>query len=380
VLNEGRHDVAWLALTKEQAGHVARAGVKVIENSAFYPLRSGDVVDWFKTDESRVAAFRAICIDVVQPLLASVRASIRRYRPDAVVVDSCTWLGVIAAELERVPWIGMCMGLKLLDPGTLDYNYARLVKRLDPVRDGLFGSFGIRRAFRLMECVSPSANIVFATRALVGDAALPPKTHLVGPSIPRGRRGDEPSTFDHRRLTSGRRLVYVALGSALWRVHGPLMARVAGIAGAFDADVVVSVGDGAQAAGPWPANVIATPYAPQLELLARADVFVTHGGANSVMEAMNFGVPLLVMPIWADQPLQAHFVERAGAGLSLDPANFSDESCRDALVRLLARDGRERAAARRVRDDYARCDGGRSAAERILEVARAVGTREVADA
>ncbi|WP_307102242.1 nucleotide disphospho-sugar-binding domain-containing protein [Arthrobacter globiformis] len=69
--------------------------------------------------------------------------------------------------------------------------------------------------------------------------------------------------------------------------------------------------------GPLPANVLASRFVPQLEVLARAALFVTHGGMNSVNEAMYAGVPMLVIPQGAEQPLVAGRVAESGAGLSI---------------------------------------------------------------
>jgi zeaxanthin glucosyltransferase len=51
----------------------------------------------------------------------------------------------------------------------------------------------------------------------------------------------------------------------------------------------------------FPGNPIVVGYAPQLQLLLRAAVFITHGGVNSVMEGLNQGVPLMVVPQYGDQ-------------------------------------------------------------------------------
>lgn len=63
-------------------------------------------------------------------------------------------------------------------------------------------------------------------------------------------------------------------------------------------------------------NVILCQTAPQLELLEHASVFVTHGGANSMHEALSLAVPLIVVPIFGDQPSNADAVARSGAGYS----------------------------------------------------------------
>ena len=62
--------------------------------------------------------------------------------------------------------------------------------------------------------------------------------------------------------------------------------------------MVVATGEWVEpeALGPVPDNVILRPWVPQLEMLARADVFGTHGGMNSTMEALASAVPLVVVP------------------------------------------------------------------------------------
>jgi zeaxanthin glucosyltransferase len=53
---------------------------------------------------------------------------------------------------------------------------------------------------------------------------------------------------------------------------------------------------------PMPANVLAVQSAPQLELLKRAQLCITHAGLNTTLEALMCGVPLLAIPITFDQP------------------------------------------------------------------------------
>lgn len=66
--------------------------------------------------------------------------------------------------------------------------------------------------------------------------------------------------------------------------------------------------------GKLPPNIYAYSFVPQLEVLSHADLFITHGGMNSINEAIYFGVPMLVMPVINDQPINAAQVERLGIG------------------------------------------------------------------
>ena len=66
--------------------------------------------------------------------------------------------------------------------------------------------------------------------------------------------------------------------------------------------------------GNIPSNIWTYSYVPQLEVLQHTDLFITHGGMNSVNEAMYYGVPMLVMPVINDQPLNAAQVEKLKLG------------------------------------------------------------------
>jgi MGT family glycosyltransferase len=212
--------------------------------------------------------------------------------------------------------------------------------------------------------------VIFATEALVGTgAAVPPGTVLVGPSRPLGPRGDEPP-FPWERLDEKRPLVYVSFGSQIsWQPE--IFTVVIEATRGLEVAVVLSAGDlvDTDFACGIPDHVVAVRYAPQTAILERAAAFVSHGGANSVMEAMDRGVPMLLIPVCNDQPVQAHFLARAGAGLSLDRRTLSTPSCREALAALLDPDGVFRRNARRVQADYRERDGAREAARLILELA-----------
>ena len=70
--------------------------------------------------------------------------------------------------------------------------------------------------------------------------------------------------------------------------------------------------------GPIPANFIVRPFVPQLDVLQVADVFITHGGINSVHEGLYYGVPLILIPHQFEQLLNARQVTARNAGLLID--------------------------------------------------------------
>jgi UDP:flavonoid glycosyltransferase YjiC (YdhE family) len=125
--------------------------------------------------------------------------------------------------------------------------------------------------------------------------------------------------------------VYVSFGSFL-SVRGDVLARVA--AALRQAGLRAAIATGTTDAadlGPIPGDWLVAEYLPQVRLLASAAAAVTHGGNNSVTEAVGHGVPLLVLPFSTDQFAGAAAIERTGFGRTLDPNAASVDELAAAL-------------------------------------------------
>jgi UDP:flavonoid glycosyltransferase YjiC (YdhE family) len=117
-------------------------------------------------------------------------------------------------------------------------------------------------------------------------------------------------------------LVYATLGSEAGRVigdaagHRTLAQAFAGL----PVRVLLSTGRDVDPAalGPLPPNVDARRWAPQAEAMASAALVVCHGGSGTVLGALAAGLPLVVLPLFADQPRNARLVAQAGAGLVVE--------------------------------------------------------------
>ena len=237
---------------------------------------------------------------------------------------------------------------------------------LAPDRSALFARYGLDAEFRGCDLLSPHLTVAFTTRELSGRDV--PGVHQVGPSLPGGLRGDECS-FPWDDLRADVPVVYMSLGSQIY--YQPRMFRTA-IEAARDKPVqlVLSVSEllGSDVLGPLPENVLAVRSTPQLQLLHRVRAMITHGGANSVMEALTFGVPLLISPICNDQFHQVRFIEASGVGSRLDLETASSDRCWEALEALLE-PGPYRENTDRVARSYQR-DGAKEAARLIEELAK----------
>jgi MGT family glycosyltransferase len=93
-------------------------------------------------------------------------------------------------------------------------------------------------------------------------------------------------------------------------------------------------------------NFLVQNEVPQLEILQRAALFISHGGMNSVSEALFYGVPLIVIPQAGDQTWVARRVEWLGAGKLLHRSKLHAHSLRRLADEIIANPAFARASAR----------------------------------
>ncbi len=108
--------------------------------------------------------------------------------------------------------------------------------------------------------------------------------------------------------------------------------------------------------GRQPENVRIERYVPQSVVLPHCDIVVNHGGSGSVIGALAHGLPLVVLPMGADQLTNAHRCEQLGAGVVLDAVRVTSPAVRDAASALLS-DADAHGAAEHIRDEIASLPG-----------------------
>jgi MGT family glycosyltransferase len=86
-------------------------------------------------------------------------------------------------------------------------------------------------------------------------------------------------------------------------------------------------------------NMIGAEFLPQTKIIPLVDLVITHGGNNTTTEALHFGKPMIVLPLFWDQYDNAQRVDERGLGIRLDPYRFTDEQIHGAIESLLTNYG-----------------------------------------
>jgi MGT family glycosyltransferase len=169
-------------------------------------------------------------------------------------------------------------------------------------------------------------------------------------------------------------VVYVSLGT-LFNTDAAFYRTCFDALGAADVQVILSIGTNTAAAslGAAPPNFIVRPQVPQLDVLDRTRVFVTHGGMNSVSESLHKGVPLVVIPQMGEQKMVGRRVEELGAGVYLDKTAVTAATLREAVHRVLS-DDRFRTQATVVRESFLAAGGAARAVDAIRAFVSKSGT------
>jgi zeaxanthin glucosyltransferase len=277
---------------------------------------------------------------------------------DGLVIDTVHYFAELAAIRLSIPYVHIWNILPIDTSGQTppcffgwpyDNSAAAIARNLEAVnkyRANLTPVIAVAKSWAQSQGLQIDWNEPDATlskRALI--TQTPREFDFPNPSLPdhfyyagpfKEERGREPIHFPWDRLT-GLPVIYASMGTLVNGDEGIFNSIIEAVAGIKGVQLVLSTGNNIDinALRSLPSNTIVAPSLPQVALLARAHMCITHAGINTVLEALSAGVPLVAIPVGFDQPGIAARITYHQVGQSLPAATLTPEALSAAIRNVL---------------------------------------------
>jgi MGT family glycosyltransferase len=354
---------------------------KIAQTGARYRPYQNEFLADLRHLPERLEELSWLLMRTTEDLLDRELAAIRTERPDYLITDSVAPWG---------QWLGEALGLPVVTSvstfainrrvlasavshGVRPKSAKAVLSKIRHIAKAIWLGRRLRRRHGVkgpgitgLVFGRSGLNIVYTSRLFQPFAeTFDDRFEFVGPSVPAPDGAVRPVDGEPP-------LVYVSLGT-LFNADPKFFRDCFAAFADMDVRVVMSIGSNVSEAslGRPPANVSVHAFVPQLEVLQRASVFVSHGGMNSVSESLCYGVPLVVIPQMSEQAMVGRRVEQLGAGLYLAKTSVTSAALRASVERVLA-DDRFRKQAAVVRESFFAAGGVARAADAIVAFTRTV--------
>jgi MGT family glycosyltransferase len=319
-------------------------------------------------------------------VVPSLVESVREEQGDCIVAECMFLWPRLVARILYIPTVGLCPTYAI--PGTANEQSrneqfrANLYKQLaqkspslsnlralqDNELSSLSAAYGIQPSeIRSLYGSAEPLTLVFHPRAFrPAEETFDERFLFVGPSLQSRRYASH--SFPFEKLDTIRPTLYISLGT---NFNNQLdFYRLCFEAfGDTEWQVVLSYGTKIDLATlpAIPSNFVAAPQVPQLEILPCTDIFISHGGLNSVMESLFFGIPMVIIP-QTRQEAAAHRAQELELGIILDKATLSVEGLREAVAQI-AQNSAFRARVQAMQQAIQEAGGYQRATDAIMQYA-----------
>ncbi len=367
-----------IARALAQAGHDVAFGTaatfrSVVEANGFRWVRAGV---W--TDDPGVAALRARHLgmqgfaqqqfiyehifggETPRRAVPDLLALVETWRPDLIVHDSSEFGGVVAAELLDIPHAQVEVHATGSRPDTMRVVYGPLQR--------LRAEHGLAER-PIQDLIDEHLVLTpFPPSLTALGSPVAPTNHYVR-VLPADGTDTLPDWIDR---VGSRPLVYVSLGT-VWsdRRGREIFTRVLEGLRGIDAEFVLTVGHDLDPVelGPQPSSIHVERFLPLGALLAHCSLVLFHGGSGTLGHVVANGLPMVVLPLGADQPENASRCAELGVSRSLNPEGLAPDSIRDILLDVLHTPS-YRESAERLREEFERLPGVETAVELLERLSR----------
>lgn len=314
-------------------------------------------------------------VQIGEQLLPFVIDLIDREQPDYLIYDSlCGWGLMASRKFPHLPSVATFSTFVVDIKSPPPLGIRDIIKTAGQLLGEIGGYWQTRRRIQqqfgissvgLMEAVSSQAqmNLVYTSRQFQpGGNSYGDSYKFVGPCIAERHDSlDFPQDF-----LDNKPLIYISLGTVN-NANLDFFKNCVQAFKDFPAYFVMSIGkqQRLESIGEIPNNFLIRNFVPQLEVLKHTDVFVTHGGLNSVHEGLLENVPLIVIPQQVEQGIIGRQVVKFGAGKSL-PRSFTIQQLRETVQDVLKNHASYRQEASRLGHSLSHAGGAKQAVDEIL--------------
>ena len=313
--------------------------------------------------------FTAICfLKMCQAIVPEALKQLNIDQPDYILHDSMAIWGRIIAKTMKLPAVCSITTfvIKTLNPEMLlslikDFSnmgqFNKLAKQIS--KEFNITPPGLKEMFGN----TANLNIVYTSAFFQPNSQrLDDSYKFIGPSI---TARNEKHSIDFL-IQKNKPLIYISLGTVFnnnFKFYNECFRAFENT----NYQIVLSVGKAIDigALKNVPDNFTVRRHVAQLEVLQKADLFITHGGMNSVSEAIFLGVPLMVIPMSSDQPIVANRVKTLGAGIYLGKNKANHKNLKK-LSRLILADGRYKKNGMAIGDSFRESGGYSRGADEIF--------------
>lgn len=292
---------------------------------------------------------------IAETRLQTAPKLIEQYAIDVLLVDLSVLEGGTIADYLNLPYITICCMLPFYEdltippiPTTWQYNPAWWAKLRNRIAYSVF-NLAAKPVFQVISQYRQKWNLpfikqtndLFSKKAIISrhisefefPRQLPSYFYFTGPFHDFIQR--QPVEFPFEKL-NGKPLIYASMGTLQNRLDY-IFRIIAEACVGLDAQLVISLGGGLEpeALPNLPRETLVVKYAPQLELLQKASLNITHAGLNTTLESLSYGVPMVAIPITDDQPGVAARIAWTGVGECITLNRLNVNRLRKAIERVL---------------------------------------------
>jgi zeaxanthin glucosyltransferase len=333
--------------------------------------------------DSAIAFYCGVAAKETEVIFKSLPKMVETTGIEALIIDPIQFFVELAAMKLRIPYITVATALYLdyfgyTPPGNFDWPHETTPEALVRNQEGIVKcarftyNEGIKayakEAGLKTDLDHPAwvcSELAYITQVPkefdFENPLLPPQFHHTGPF--HDGKGRPKVDFPWDRLT-GEPLIYASMGTLMNGRVDVFRTIVAGVAKHKGTQLVLSIGDqlDPKQIGPVPSNAIIVNQTPQLEVLKRTSVCITHAGLNTVLESLAQGVPQVAIPITFEQPGVATRIAAKKTGVTMPFEKLTSERLATLLGEVL-NNAVYRENARKLQDIIAKTNGPSMAAD-----------------